>query len=110
MWVITGLIPAWFWAGLAPRPDDLDAGAAQTLFDIAQYWRSIIDASTMTMATALIPLGFGAGRAIPTWLTWLSVVLFVEQATETITVFGQTGFIASSGGMNLYLGGLIGMA
>ncbi|NQY56565.1 MAG: hypothetical protein HRT86_08790 [Ilumatobacteraceae bacterium] len=38
MWVITGLIPAWFWAGLAPRPDDLDAGAAQTLFDIAQYW------------------------------------------------------------------------
>ena len=31
----------------------------------------------MTMAAALIPLGFGAGRTIPTWLSWLSVVLFV---------------------------------
>ncbi|MEM8618543.1 MAG: hypothetical protein AAGF73_02350 [Actinomycetota bacterium] len=110
MWVITGLIQAWFWAGLALRPDDLDAGTAQTLFDISQYWGPIINASTMTMAAALIPLGFGAVRTIPAWLTWLSVALFVEQAIETITVFGQSGFIAPGGGMNLYLGGLIGMA
>ena len=32
----------------------------------------------------------------------------LEQAIETITVFGQTGFIAPGGTMNVYLGGVIG--
>ena len=32
----------------------------------------------------------------------------IEQAIETITVFGQTGFIAPGGTMNMYLGGAIG--
>ena len=110
MWVITGLVQAWFWAGLALRPEGLDAGTAQTLFDIAQYWGPIINGSTMTMAVALIPLGFGTSRLVPVWLAWLSVALFVEQAVETVTVFGQSGFIAPGGAMNLYLGGLIGLA
>jgi hypothetical protein len=110
MWVITGMVQAWFWAGLALHPENLEPGAAQTLFDIPQYWGPIINGSTMTMAAALIPLGFGASRVVPQWLSWLSIVLFVEQGVETITVFGESGFIAPGGTMNLYLGGLIGMA
>jgi hypothetical protein len=47
---------------------------------------------------------------VPRWLVWLSVVLFVEQAIETVTVFGESGFIAPGGTMNIYLGGIIGMA
>jgi hypothetical protein len=110
MWVITGMVQAWFWAGLAFRPENLDPGTAEVLFVIPQYWGPIINGSTMTMSLALILLGFGTSASIPRWLAWLSVVLFVEQAIETVTVFGQTGFLAPGGGMNLYLGGVIGMA
>lgn len=110
MWAITGMVQAWFWAGLALHPENLEPGTAQTLFDIPQYWGPIINGSTMTMAVALIPLGFGATQVIPSWLAWLSIILFVEQGVETITVFGESGFIAPGGAMNLYLGGLIGMA
>jgi hypothetical protein len=104
------MVQAWFWAGLALHPENLEPGAAQPLFDIPQYWGPIINGATMTMAAALIPLGFGASRVVPQWLSWLSIVLFVEQGVETITVFGESGFIAPGGTMNLYLGGLIGMA
>ncbi len=38
------------------------------------------------------------------------MVFFVEQAIETVTVFGTSGFLAPGGAMNLYLGGAIGMA
>jgi hypothetical protein len=38
----------------------------------------------------------------------LSVIFFLEQAIETVTVFGQTGFLAPGGAMNVYLGGAIG--
>jgi hypothetical protein len=109
-WVITGQVQAWFWAGLAFHPQGLDPATARTLFDIPQYWGPIVNGSTMTMAAALVPLAFGASRLIPRWLGWLSVVFFVEQAIETVTVFGESGFIAPGGAMNLYLGGVIGMA
>ena len=60
------------------------------------------------MAAAMAALGFGASPIIPRWLMWVSVIFLVEQAVETITVFGQTGFIAPGGTMNVYLGGAIG--
>jgi hypothetical protein len=110
MWVITGMVQAWFWAGLALHPEDLDPATARTLFDIPQYWGPIINGSTMTMAAVIAALGIGDSRIVPGWLAWLSVVLFVEQAIETITVFGESGFLAPGGVMNLYLGGVIGVA
>jgi hypothetical protein len=109
-WVITGQVQAWFWAGLALHPAGLDPATARTLFDIPQYWGPIVNGSTMTMAAAFVPLAFGKSGIIPRWLGWLSVLFFVEQAIETITVFGKSGFIAPGGAMNLYLGGVIGMA
>ncbi len=109
-WVITGQVQAWFWAGLAFHPAGLDPATARTLFDIPQYWGPIVNGSTMTMAAAFVPLAFGKSGIIPRWLGWLSVLFFVEQAIETITVFGKSGFIAPGGAMNLYLGGVIGMA
>lgn len=105
---ITAQVQAWFWAGLAFHPQDLDPGAARTLFDITSFWGPLVNGSTTAMAVGVGALGFGRSPIIPRWLTWLSVIYFVEQAVETVTVFGQSGFIAPAGTMNVYLGGLIG--
>jgi hypothetical protein len=105
---ITAQIQAWFWAGLSFHPQDLDPAAARVIFDIPAFWGPLVNGSTMTMAAAFCALGFAASPSIPRWLMWLSVVFFLEQAVETVTVFGQTGFIAPGGVMNVYLGGVLG--
>lgn len=105
---ITAQVQAWFWAGLAFHPQNLDPAAARTMFDIAAYWGPLVNGSTAAMAVAIAALGLGASPIIPRWLTWLSAIFFLEQVIETITVFGHTGFIAPGGAMNVYLGGAIG--
>ena len=105
---ITAQVQAWIWAGLAFHPQGLDPETARVIFNIAAFWGPLVNGSTMTMAIAVAALGFGPTRIIPGWLTWLSVIFCLEQAIETITVFGHTGFIAPGGTMNVYLGGLIG--
>ena len=105
---ITAQVQAWFWAGLAFHPQGLDPATARTIFAIPAFWGPLVNGSTTAMAVAVAALGFGVAPIIPRWLTWLSVVFFLEQAVETITVFGHTGFIAPGGTMNVYLGGAIG--
>jgi hypothetical protein len=105
---ITAQVQAWIWAGLALHPQDLDPAAARTIFDIAAYWGPLVNGSTTAMGAAFAALGFGASPRVPRWLAWLSVVFCLEQAIETITVFGKTGFIAPGGVMNVYLGGALG--
>lgn len=105
---ITAQIQAWFWAGLALHPEGLEPAAARTIFNIPSYWGPLVNGSTTAMAAAVAALGFRASSEIPRWLTWLSAIFFLEQAVETVTVFGHTGFIAPGGTMNVYLGGLIG--
>jgi hypothetical protein len=109
-WAITQQVQAWFWAGLALHPQDLAPSAARTIFDIPNYWGPLINGSTATMAAAVAVLGFGVSPRIPRWLMWLSVIFFVEQAAETITVFGESGFMAPGGAWNVYVGGVIGFA
>lgn len=36
-WAITGMVQAWFWAGLALHPEGLDPATARTIFDIPAY-------------------------------------------------------------------------
>jgi len=105
---ITAQVQAWFWAGLALHPQGLDPAAARTIFNIPAYWGPLVNGSTTAMAAAVAALGFAATPIIPRWLTWLSGLFCLEQAIETITVFGQTGFLAPGGTMNVYLGGIIG--
>lgn len=105
---ITAQVQAWFWAGLAFHPQGLNPATARTIFDIAAYWGPLVNGSTMTMSVAVAALGFSVSPIIPRWLTWLSAIFFLEQAIETVTVFGQTGFIAPGGVMNVYLGGVLG--
>lgn len=105
---ITSQVQSWFWAGLALHPEGLAPATARTLFNIPTYWGPLVNGSTTAMAAPFVALGYGASPRIPRWLTWLSVVFFLEQAIETITVFGRTGFIAPGGSMNVYVGGVIG--
>lgn len=107
---LTAQVQAWIWAGMAFHPQGLDPGTARTIFDISMYWGPIINGSTMTMAIPLLALGLGESPIVPRWLMWLSLLYFVEQSIETVTVFGQTGFIAPGGTMNVVLGGIIGFA
>ncbi len=100
---------AWFWAGLALHPEGTRSGNCSRFHSaIPQYWgdhqRLDHDDGGSVRSTRV--------RAVtdhPGWLGWLSVVFLVEQAIETITVFGSTGFLAPGGTMNLYLGGAIGL-
>ncbi len=105
---ITAQVQAWIWAGLAFHPNGLSDETARVIFAIAAYWGPVVNASTTAMATAVAVLGFGKEKTVPSWLAWLSVVFGLEQAIETVTVFGNSGFIAPGGTMNIYLGGLLG--
>lgn len=103
-------VQAWIWGGLAYRPESLEPGAARTIFNISLFWGPLLNGATMTMAIALAAAGFGDSPLIPYWLKWLSIAFFLEQAVETITAFGESGFIARGGAMNVYLGGAFGFA
>lgn len=105
---ITAQIQAWIWAGLAFHANGLSDEVARVIFAIASYWGPVVNASTTAMAAAVAALGFGEQKSVPLWLAWLSVVFGLEQAIETVTVFGSSGFIAPGGTMNIYLGGLLG--
>lgn len=105
---VTAQVQAWFWAGLAFHPQDLDPGTARVLLDITQFWGPVVNSSMVAMAAPVAALGLGADPVVPRWLAWLSAVFGIEQAIETITVFGRSGFIAPGGSMNVYLGGFLG--
>jgi len=49
-------------------------------------------------------LGLRGQAGIPQWLTILGAVAFMEQAIETITIFGSAGFTQPGGAMNMQLG------
>jgi hypothetical protein len=102
--VVETSVQAWCWAGLALHPDQLQPATARLMLDVASYWGPILTGATTTMIGAVTVLGLGARPLIPRWLTVLGVIAFVEQAIETITVFGTHGFIAPGGEMNLLLG------
>ena len=102
--VVENAVQAWIWAGLALHPATLDPGAARTILDVAGFWGPLLTGATTTMIAAVTVLGFGKHPLIPRWLSWLGVVVFFEQAVETVTVFGTHGFIAPGGPMNVLLG------
>ncbi|MEM9730301.1 MAG: hypothetical protein AAF997_17100 [Myxococcota bacterium] len=107
-WAVTAQVQAWFWAALAFRPAELSSAAAAVVFDIPAYWGPLVNGFSAAMSIPFVVLGLGSSSLVPRWVGWLSLIFFVEQSIETITVFGQTGFLAPGGAMNLYVGGVIG--
>jgi hypothetical protein len=102
--IVETAVQAWCWAGLALHPGSLDPATARTVLDVASFWGPILTGATTTMIGAVTVLGLGPRPLIPRWLFLLGVVAFAEQAIETITVFGTSGFIEPGGDMNILLG------
>jgi hypothetical protein len=102
--IVETAVQAWFWGGLALHPDTLEPATARTALDIASFWGPILTGATTTMIGAVTVLGLRARPLIPRWLVVLGAIAFVEQAIETTTVFGEDGFPAPGGDMNLALG------
>lgn len=108
--VIETAVQAWFWAGMARDPASLDPATVRLGFSVLSFWGPILTGATMAMIGAVTVLGLRARPAIPRWLTILGAIAFLEQAIETITVFGTSGFTAPGGDMNLRLGALVTLA
>jgi hypothetical protein len=97
-------VQAWFWAGMALNPAALDPQTARLALGIVSFWGPVLTGATMAMIGAVTALGLRSEPAIPRWLTVLGAIAFLQQAIETITVFGTSGFIAPGGTMNVVVG------
>jgi hypothetical protein len=94
---------SWFNLGLALHAQTLDPKMARTVLDVSIYFGPVL---TVFIVLMISPVGLAAWRreGFPRWLAWLTAVFALEQAIETITVFGKRGFIAPGGPMNFALG------
>jgi hypothetical protein len=95
----------WTWAGLALHADQLEPATARAILDVAAFFGPVLTGSTTTMMAPVTVLAFTRQPSIPRWLGVLGLVAFAEQAVETITIFGSTGFTQPGGAMNMQLGG-----
>jgi hypothetical protein len=104
-------VQGWLWAALALHPGAVPAGTTQLVFDAASYWGPVLTSTTLVMLLPVAVLGLRGEPGWPRWLGAFAAIVAVEQAVETITVFGKDGFLAPGGPMNVYLGaGLTGVA
>jgi xanthosine utilization system XapX-like protein len=102
--IVTTAVQSWAWAGLALHADRLEPATARTLLDVAVFWGPVLTGATITMMLPVTLLALSASSRLPRWLGILGVVAIVEQAVETVTIFGTAGFTEPGGAMNLQLG------
>ena len=101
--LILTTVSSWVLLGLARRPESLDPALARTLLDVSAYWGPSLTAFTVLTLGAVAWVSLHDHR-LPRWVGVLAMVAFVEQAVETVTVFGTSGFVAAGGPMNTMLG------
>ena len=94
----------WIWGGLAWHTDTLQPATARLVLDIASYWGPVLTASTVMTLGPVTILAVQRRDGLPKWLGILTGIALAEQLVETITIFGDHGFIAPGGPMNLFLG------
>jgi hypothetical protein len=94
----------WTWGGLALHADHLEPATTRAILDVAVFFGPVLTGFTTTMMAPVTLLALGREPRIPRWLGALGLVAFAEQAIETITIFGSTGFTQPGGAMNMELG------
>jgi hypothetical protein len=97
-------IGTWTWAGLALHADGQNPATTRTILDVAIFLGPVLTGSTTTMIGPVTLLGLLGQSRIPRWLGVLGLIAFLEQAVETITIFGSSGFTQPGGAMNMQLG------
>ena len=101
--LILTTLSTWVMTGLARRPESLDPATARTLLDVSAYWGPTLTSFTVLTLGAIAWASLLDHR-LPRWVGVLATIALVEQAVETVTVFGTSGFIAAGGPMNTMLG------
>jgi hypothetical protein len=110
MLLVTTSVQSWTWAALAMGAPDLDPRVAKTVASVAMLWGPVLTGATITMMLPVCVVALQGGSSLPRWLGVYGAVAIVEQAIEMITIFGERGFLAPGGPMNLQLGaGLVGV-
>ena len=102
--VVTIAVQSWTWGGLALHADRLEPATARTVLDVALFWGPVLTGATTTMIAPVALLALRGDAGLPRWLGVLGAIAFAEQAIETVTIFGSTGFTEPGGAMNLQLG------
>jgi hypothetical protein len=100
----TNAVQTFFWGGLALHADRLEPATARTLLDVAIYWAPVVTGQTMLMIAPVTLLALRGHAGLPKWLGLLGLVVLLEQAVETVTIFGSTGFTEPGGTMNNTVG------
>ena len=101
---ITQTVQGWIWAGLALHPDQLKPATARAILDVAVFWGPMLTGATITVMAPVVVLAVSGRNGPPRWLAALGAVAIVEQAIETMTIFGSNGWTQPGGAMNLQLG------
>jgi hypothetical protein len=97
-------VVSWIWGGLAWHAETLQPTTARTLLDVASYWGPVLTSATILMLAPVTLLALRAEAGLPRWLGYVTGIALVEQVVETVTIFGDRGFTAPGGPMNLMLG------
>jgi hypothetical protein len=103
--LVTGAVWTWTWGGLALHAERLEPATARTVLDVALFWGPVLTGATTTMMAPVTWLALRGQAGLPWWLGILGAAAFTEQAIETVTIFGSTGFTQPGGPMNMELGG-----
>jgi hypothetical protein len=98
-------VSLWFWTGLSWHPGQLEPATARTLLDIASFWGPVLNGATISMLAPVVVLSWGRRASLPRWLGMVGAIALAEQSIESVlTIFGQSGFVAPGGPMNMVLG------
>ena len=103
-YVATLAVWTWTCAGLALHADRLEPATARTVLDVAVFFGPVLTGATTTMIAPATLLALRGQAGLPWWLGVLGGIAFAEQAVETVTIFGSTGFTQPGGAMNFQLG------
>ncbi|HSP99269.1 MAG TPA: hypothetical protein VL049_18770 [Candidatus Dormibacteraeota bacterium] len=89
---------------MALHADRPEPGTARTVLDVALFWGPVLTGATTMLMAPVTLLALRGEAGLPRWLGALGALALAEQAVETVTIFGSTGFAEPGGGMNLQLG------
>jgi hypothetical protein len=101
---ISTMVWSWFGAGLALSSTNVPADVARSLLDIADFYGPVLTVGVILLVVPVALLPRGTGSSFPTWVRALSLLLVVEQAVESFTIFPTSGFFSPGDSMNFLVG------